>query len=385
MVIIANGFTKNALSTFPNVTIWNLDTGLKTLSLKIPAFAQDLKTNKIINSKFLSFDAVGHDYIISSWSNKTFLNIYNLKNNYNLHCKFKTDNIISIVKVSYDKLYLALATKNIFQIWKLNTGQMLCNVDYHYQDITCIEFTHDSSYVITGGMDNLVYVWSLSKLAKQALPMSIGEVEPIYIWNQHSLPITDIYVSKTGLNWKSRIYTISLDHTCKVYDLALKGTFLCSVDFPSPLTKLASGSSETQLFFGSLVGDIYRVDFTCVTSKEDFAKDGLVYKGHNSKIIGLETLSHKFQLISACEAGLIKTWNFLSFQCLKTLDTKIFNGFISEMTTMHFIWEGVTWLNRVLAANQVGVESETIPSFLRRLYEPYKSTHQKTKKGCNII
>lgn len=43
------------------------------------------------------------------------------------------------------------------------TGKLLSVLSRHYQDVTCLKFTDDSSHFVSGGKDNLALVWSLSR------------------------------------------------------------------------------------------------------------------------------------------------------------------------------------------------------------------------------
>lgn len=46
---------------------------------------------------------------------------------------------------------------------QVSTGKLLSVLSRHYQDVTCLKFTDDSSHFISGGKDNLALVWNLSR------------------------------------------------------------------------------------------------------------------------------------------------------------------------------------------------------------------------------
>lgn len=48
-------------------------------------------------------------------------------------------------------------------ILQVSTGKLLSVLSRHYQDVTCLKFTDDSSHFVSGGKDNLALVWNLSR------------------------------------------------------------------------------------------------------------------------------------------------------------------------------------------------------------------------------
>lgn len=46
---------------------------------------------------------------------------------------------------------------------QVSTGNLLVILSRHYQDVSCLRFTGDSSYFLSGGKDCLVLVWSLCR------------------------------------------------------------------------------------------------------------------------------------------------------------------------------------------------------------------------------
>lgn len=46
---------------------------------------------------------------------------------------------------------------------QVSTGNLLVILSRHYQDVSCLQFTGDSSHFISGGKDCLVLAWSLCR------------------------------------------------------------------------------------------------------------------------------------------------------------------------------------------------------------------------------
>lgn len=46
---------------------------------------------------------------------------------------------------------------------QVSTGNLLVILSRHYQDVSCLQFTGDSSHFLSGGKDCLVLAWSLCR------------------------------------------------------------------------------------------------------------------------------------------------------------------------------------------------------------------------------
>ena len=83
-------------------------------------------------------------------------------------------------------------------------------------------------------------------------------IQPYRTYNDHALPITNVKISMTG-----RLYSCSLDRTCKVYDIQ-SGISLFSLLYPVSLMSLAFDPLESQLFVGGNDGRIFVIDLSAV-------------------------------------------------------------------------------------------------------------------------
>ncbi|KAF7237099.1 WD repeat-containing protein 18 [Varanus komodoensis] len=100
----------------------------------------------------------------------------------------------------------------------VSTGNLLAILNQHYQDLSCLAFTNDTSHFLSGAKDSLVIVWNLFSVLQAK---HIQGPEPRHVWSQHSLPITDLYCGVGGA--QARVATASLDQTAKP-DLCLRNT-----------------------------------------------------------------------------------------------------------------------------------------------------------------
>ena len=94
----------------------------------------------------------------------------------------------------------------IAYLFQVSTGNLLAILSRHYQDLTCLRFTDDSSHFISGGKDNLALVWSLARYS----PLSL--THPPYRSQDIAFLTASVCYSMFGL--------LTLDHliwmVCKV-------------------------------------------------------------------------------------------------------------------------------------------------------------------------
>lgn len=65
-----------------------------------------------------------------------------------------------------DRIYTGIA-----EVWDIETGQRLLTVDQHTDEVQSVNFSPDSSTLVTASLDNTVMVWNLSKaVLQQTLP-----------------------------------------------------------------------------------------------------------------------------------------------------------------------------------------------------------------------
>lgn len=104
---------------------------------------------------------------------------------------------------------LAVCPQNIFLavgigakvfIWQLASGKLLCVQQKHYQSVTCIKFSSDSDYILVGGQDGMLVVYLISDIVSVVTnfmeQQDIGQAEPLYVKNDHSMPISDMHIGK---------------------------------------------------------------------------------------------------------------------------------------------------------------------------------------------
>lgn len=196
---------------------------------------------------------------------------------------------------------------------------MLTKLSKHYQPINEIKFVDDGSHFVTAGQDGMVLVWNLSDCVGDSFRMEPNS--PLYSFSDHALPVTDIWIGKGGM--RATLCSVSLDRTCKLYDLS-SGQLQLSIVFQEMLTAVVVDSVEIGIFVGTSLGNIYQFQMQPPPrSKEyhltDENKINSKFAGHTKSITTLAISLDQQTLMSGSEDFNVMTWNIQSKSLLKTI------------------------------------------------------------------
>lgn len=93
--------------------------------------------------------------------------------------------IIQVLAVSPCNSFCVGAASEQIMIWQFSTGKMVASVRRHYQNVSNIKFTADSSYFVSTGTEGLVLVWSmesvLNSVVKPRYFVSIMTIMLVYL------------------------------------------------------------------------------------------------------------------------------------------------------------------------------------------------------------
>ncbi|ELR23705.1 WD repeatcontaining protein [Acanthamoeba castellanii str. Neff] len=251
--------------------------------------------------------------------------------------RFSIPEKLGVVAVSHDGLYCAAgAPSGKLYLWQVATGRMLKMWEGHYKGVTALAWTTDDMFLLSGGEDALLHLWSLASVFDDDDASSTDEtsVRPEHTWNEHALPITSIFCGVGGV--RGRILTTSNDQTCKVWDIPSR-RMAASLKFPSCLTTVTVDVLERHLFAGSVDGRVYAVDLTMPlpASNSDAmfmaSEGGLLDMGeekvfdtlsaHDRHISSLSVSLDGNLLLSASHDGTAKMWDLGSRQVIRTFTT----------------------------------------------------------------
>ncbi|XP_072338778.1 WD repeat-containing protein 18 isoform X2 [Scyliorhinus torazame] len=277
------------------------------------------------------------EYLLGAQLGKNFISVWELQRKDQLQQKIICPGVVTCLAASPNGLHVTAGIGESIYLWEVSTGNLLLTLNRHYQDLTCIRFTDDSSHLISGGKDNLVLVWSLCSV----LQVSFARMpEPRYIWSRHTLPVTDIHCGVGGP--LSRVATASLDQTVKLWELSC-GELLMSVLFDVGIMSVTLDPCEYYLFCGGNDGSIFHVNlFTEPDQREkSFQTDkggSQIFKGHRNQVTCLSVSMDGTLLISGSHDETVRLWDVQSKQCLRTINHKgpVTNAFLTVASANMF-------------------------------------------------
>jgi len=280
---------------------------------------------------------LGQDWLLSA-GDKPLLNVWQVNKSELSSVRLFSPGTVSAMAASPSGDYLVIATQENINIYLVTTGQLLGVVTRHYQPVTCLTWTGDSSHFLSGGEDGQVLVWSLVRaVTRRHLPgleqSRLGEVEPRYSWTDHGLAVTGLKVGHGTAN-TARVVTASRDMTVRLYSLT-RGHLLLSVSLTSPATSLAMDNMETVIWAGCQSGCVARLSLVSpprdVTVTRESLADTSSLSGHTAAVSQLALSADGHSLASADHLGNIHIWDTGSGQIVRTISHR------SAITHLEFV------------------------------------------------
>ncbi|XP_069503618.1 WD repeat-containing protein 18 [Ambystoma mexicanum] len=264
---------------------------------------------------------LGGDYLLGAQPGKNYINVWELRRPDQLQHKIVCPGPVTCLAASPNGLYLAAGIADSIYMWEVSSGSLLAILSRHYQDLTCICFTDDSSHFLSGAKDSLVLVWSLySVLNTDQSQLS----EPIHVWARHTLPITDLHCGSGGA--LARAATSSLDQTAKFWSIA-SGDLLMSILFDVRIMAVSLDATEYHMFCGGSDGSVFQVDLCARPLQRDKSfqtekESGKIFKGHRNQVTCLSVSMDGHLLLSGSHDETVRLWDIQSKQCLRTVAHK---------------------------------------------------------------
>ncbi|KAF3690565.1 WD repeat-containing protein 18 [Channa argus] len=292
-----------------NCTVFDLHSGSSLLSYRGG------------NSSARTLTVLRGEFLLSAQFGKNFINVWEIQRKDQLQQKIVCPGVVTCLTASPNGLFLVAGVAESIYLWEVSTGKLLSVLGRHYQDITCLKFTDDSSHFISGGKDNLALVWRLCSVIQLDLNHT---PEPRHILSRHSLPITDLHCGRMGA--QARVATASLDQTVKVWELS-SGELLLSVLFDVEIMSVTFDPCEYFLFCGGGDGNIFQVALCSQTLSRDRAfhsdTDGNhVFKGHRNLVTCLSVSMDGTLLLSGSHDESVRVWDINSKQSIRCLAHK---------------------------------------------------------------
>lgn len=238
--------------------------------------------------------------------------------------RFVVPGKVTALTVSPDGVYCVAAVSEIIYVWKISSGDMLAMLSRHYQTVNSLVFTDDGSHFVSAGQDGMMLVWKLSSILT-ASGYSNQETAPLYSFSDHTLPITDVFIGKGGM--RAFATSVSLDRTCRIYDLA-SGSLLLNLVFPEALTSVTVDNLDTKVYVGTVEGHIfefslqspprtreYHLNHETLTSKHRFI-------GHKGAVTTLSISLDGESLLSGSNDETVHFWHIPSKQIIRSIPHK---------------------------------------------------------------
>ncbi|XP_036281010.1 WD repeat-containing protein 18 isoform X3 [Pipistrellus kuhlii] len=305
------------------------------------------------------------EYLLAAQLGKNYISAWEVQRKDQLQQKIMCPGPVTCLTTSPNGLYMLAGIAESIYLWEVSTGNLLVILSRHYQDISCLRFTGDSSHFLSGGKDCLVLVWSLCSVLQVD---SSRTPAPRHVWSRHTLPITDMHCGFGGP--LARVATASLDQTVKLWEVS-SGELLLSVLFDVGIMAVTMDLAEHHMFCGGSEGSIFQVDlcawvfeptglFPCPTpqcpgppglryssalcslasrppqpgqrekSFQSEQDSGKVFKGHRNQVTCLSVSTDGSVLLSGSHDETVRVWDIQSKQCIRTVTLKgpVTNAFV---------------------------------------------------------
>ncbi|CAH0397174.1 unnamed protein product [Chilo suppressalis] len=319
--------TCDSNNTLWTSSIWDPHTGTNLMTYKGGGTAE---------TKTLSF--IGNDYVAAAERTKPILHVWPVNSQQTVQgMRFILPGKAGAVSVTSDGSFLAAGIDEKIYLWQISSGSLLTIINRHYQKIVLLKFTSDGKFFISAAEDGMVMVWSLATVATHpevdlVTQTTAGQHDPVYIFSDHSLPVTDLCVSKIGMH--GRLATISSDRTCKIYDLS-SGEMLLNIVFDVPLSAITMDVLELNLFIGTTEGKIHQFNLASPPRTRDFLlntdANTPIFEAHTKTVTCLSVSVDGETLMSGSSDEQIILWHIPSKQAVRTIRHKgpITNAFFT--------------------------------------------------------
>ncbi|XP_077299377.1 WD repeat-containing protein 18-like [Arctopsyche grandis] len=307
MELLEVAITSETTGQLWNSSVWDVHLGTSLMSYKGGGVAAP-RTLCLINE----------DYIASIERTKPILHVWPLNSHEQVQgFRFVLPGRPTSLAFSPSGNYCVAGIEEKIYIWQMSSGSLLNILTRHYQTVTNLKFTDDGSHFISAGEDGIVLVWTLNNvITNPGIQMiSQSNSDPLYIFSDHSLPVKDIFIGKGGI--RCRLITISIDRTCKIYDLS-SGELLLNVVFDKSLSAVTMDIMEMNIFVGTVDGEILQYSIANPPRVREYHisdKDkSLIFSGHTKAVTCLSASLDGKTLISGSNDTNLIVWHINSRQ-----------------------------------------------------------------------
>ncbi|CAB3225480.1 unnamed protein product [Arctia plantaginis] len=319
--------TSDSNNTLWTGCVWDPHTGTSLMTYKGGGTAE---------GNTLTF--IGNDYLAAVEKTKPVLHVWPLNSYQTIQgIRFILPGKATALSVSRDGAYLIAGIDEKIYLWQIASGNLLTIINRHYQKVILLKFTPDGRYFVSAADDGMVMVWSLATVTAHSevdlvTQSSAGHHDPVYIFSDHSLPVTGLCISKTGIH--GRLITVSSDRSCKVYDLS-SGEMLLNLVFGLPLSAVTMDVLELNVFVGTTEGQIYQLSLTNPPRNRDLLVNTEdkqnIFKSHTKTVNCLSVSLDGETLMSGSNDEQVILWHIPSKQPVRIIRHKgpVLNAFFT--------------------------------------------------------
>lgn len=167
-------------------------------------------------------------------------------------------------------------------VWEMASGRLLFNKSVHYQKINKVAFTLNRNYLVACSEDSRITVFSVADL------VSGSQENPLHTFSHHTLAVTDFQLTG-GLNDDLKLVSVSLDSTCRIYNLTT-----CKPEWtlvlPSPAFSVALDPGFRAVYVGLESGEILDVKLHVVDETNKLVHIFEKYAAPGTKILTVPEL-----------------------------------------------------------------------------------------------
>ncbi|XP_018782869.1 PREDICTED: WD repeat-containing protein 18 [Bactrocera latifrons] len=302
-------FTSDSNESQASITAWDYRTGTNLMVYK---------SGGVIQPRAISL--LDRHYILAANSTKPLLHVWPINSQQQVtSVRFVLPGRANSMALSPDMLYLVAAIQENIYIWHLPSGKMLNTISKHFQPINCIRFDEDSHFA-SAGQDGSVMLWNLTTVCAR----DDDSQTPVYTFTDHGLPVTDVHIGFGGI--RAHMITVSLDRTCKIYDLLI-GALLLNVVFAESLHSVITNTMETDVYVGTGDGNIYQFNTDAAAGNKELhveKEHSNLFKGHKEgTAVTCFALSFDGKtLVSGGQDEQVCIWDVASKQLIKRMQHK---------------------------------------------------------------
>ncbi|GJQ87055.1 hypothetical protein Trydic_g6814 [Trypoxylus dichotomus] len=307
------------------------------------------KSGGIASPKTLSM--IGNDYLLIGEEDKPLMHIWPVNSQEQMkNFRIVLSDPVKSIDVDPFNNYIIAGIGLKLYLWHLSSGKLINIIQKHYQPITCVKFSSDSSFILAAGQDGMLAAYKLEDVVCSGNSFmsqkNIGECEPLYTKMDHSAQITCISIGNFG--WKSKFATTSYDTTCRIYILS-NGTLLLNLVLREALTYVLMDAPSWNVYISSNKGKIKRVSLKDPPRTLEYnpIKDNCddMFNGHQKSIICMELNHSNMILASGSEDGIIILWDTATQNILRKIERP------GAITNLKFVFRHENFKAQVLKSN----------------------------------